>query len=307
MVHIVGAGIAGLTLADALDALGVRWKIYDRESRIGIYASGKNAGIIRTYESDAQVRAACEKSLEYYRAHEPSFVESGLLINPWDIDYAYENAPRRVFSHGRSSGIWLEKNGTVNPMRVVERLSEQTFSHGEILWESSLNLEPLSDYVSDPTAIYVVAAGEGASAYASALGRERGIQLIPHRRSLYEFKVENAAAVVEWDEHTGVYWRLLENGNVLATAGEQIANAPEPTAPDENALSVLAKINPALSRERLVSWRSCYRVVSIDSRPIAKRDEFYNNLFWFVGLGGRGMSVAPALAAALASEISAQS
>jgi glycine/D-amino acid oxidase-like deaminating enzyme len=37
----------------------------------------------------------------------------------------------------------------------------------------------------------------------------------------------------------------------------------------------------------------------LDNRPYCGGDPRFKNLFWFTGLGGRGMSIAPALASEL--------
>lgn len=311
MTHIIGAGIAGLCLGEALDRLQHAWCIHEKEPVPGRFASGKNAGIIRTYESDPLIRAVTEASLGYYATEEPSFSRCGLIIRPWDVDYEQESLPRRMLSQGKGEGVWLDHNGTVEPEKVLARLAAARYAHGKILYGEDFQLVAEGRHVLNPHDSYVIAAGEHAIVTAARLKLSWQPQLIAHRRGLYEFslsqKDELAGGPVEWDENSGAYWRYLPNGNVLATAGEQVPGRPESDLPDEAAIAILARQNAFLRRDNLVSWRSCNRVMPLDNRPYVGRDPVYSNLFWFAGLGGRGMSIAPGLAHGLAALISGHS
>lgn len=318
MIHILGAGVAGLMLAEALERRGQSWRIYEKEAEAGLYASGKNAGIIRTYETDPVMRHFAEASLAYYRREEPSFNGRGLILRPWDVDYTVPPPETRQFSHGRFAGLFLPENGTVEPGDLLRRLTHQNFHKGEIRY--GVDAVPEVDgrrVVGLGTGIQipfmakdrlVCACGEGSIALATLFNRPLG--LIAHRRTLYEFRNEaHYDGPVEWDEETGVYYRPLGD-RLLATGGEQIPVAGEAeseesamaaqSSGDEKMLAVLGRENPRLSSRLLVSTRTCKRLMPLDNRPYAGPDGYFENLFWFTGLGGRGVSTAPALAAALA-------
>jgi glycine/D-amino acid oxidase-like deaminating enzyme len=318
MVYILGAGIAGLSLAEALSRAGIQWCMLEKESKIGLYASGKNAGIIRTYETDPVIRHFAEQTLATYRAEEPGFNECGLIIKPWDIDYSLENAERRSFTHGRDAGYLLPNNGTVCAGAVLARLLASAQAEGEVRlgFDADIVLEagclvalknksgnetlPLG-----PADAVVIASGEGALQHAAALQRPLG--LVAHRRNLYEYaNVTGYAGPVEWNEETSCYFRA--DGDLLvATAGEQIPHgagiAVEKAEVVPGHLSALAKEYPLLAQEHLTGWRTCLRVMPADNRPYCGADVQVKNLWWFAGLGGRGMSLAPALAAELAQQI----
>lgn len=319
MVYILGAGIAGLTLAEALGRLGIAWQILEKEPEVGQFASGKNAGIIRTYETDPVIRHFTEITLAFYRAEEASFDECGLIIKPWEIDYNLASHAKRRFSHGREEGYLLPENGTVSAPAVLARLLASVKSTGSVQYgfDAAVVLEAerisgLRNRVTGEmigismTDAVVVASGEGAMQHAAELSRSLG--LIAHRRNLYEYANSTGyRGPVEWNEETSCYFRA--DGDLLvATAGEQI---PEPAVRETEAAAVnpghvssLAREFPLLAADRLTGWRTCRRVMPVDNRPYCGADTRHANLWWFAGLGGRGMSLAPALAAELAAQIS---
>ena len=319
MVYILGAGVAGLSLATALSRLGIAWRILEKESGVGQYASGKNAGIIRTYETDPVIRHFAELTLAVYRAEEPGFDECGLIIKPWEIDYSLTKQARRAFSHGREEGFLLPDNGTVSAPAVLARLLAAAEKTGSVKYGfdaavvmDSEHIMALRDnntgesFALSAADAVVVASGEGAMQHAADLGRPLG--LIAHRRNLYEYaNTSGYRGPVEWNEETSCYFR--SDGDILvATAGEQI---PEPAVRETEMaevnpehVSLLAREFPLLAADRLTGWRTCRRVMPVDNRPYCGADARCKNLWWFAGLGGRGMSLAPALAAELASQIS---
>ena len=319
MIHIIGGGVAGLLLAEEFDQRGRAWRLYERSASVGAEASGKNAGIVRTYEADPVIAAVAAKSLAYYSEHEPSFRKTGILLRPWEFDYDVEGSESRPFSHGRFSGFFLPENGTVDPMPMLRRLSNAAYRHGTIIYNCEAAIE-LSDQrlclrlpgveagLLELTADdqIVIAAGEGCAAISEALRAELG--LISHQRTLYEYhNVSGYTGPVEWDEESGCYFRPWGE-TLVATAGEQIP-VPVTYARDdkpvksEQSVALLAQQFPLLNQADLMSYRTCRRTMPLDNRPYCGGDGHYNNIYWFTGLGGRGMSIAPALAHALADAV----
>lgn len=311
MVHIVGAGIAGLLLAEQLDALGVSWQLWEKSPRVGHEASGKNAGIIRSYEADPVIAQLARASLSYYHSQEPSFVRCGIALAPWEFDYTAPDYPRVKLLSGKE-GILLENDGCVEPMAVLQRLASNNYRHGRIHFSTPAVLElrqngtawHFGDAIAAKEDRVVIACGEGAIAFDGAL--QRNLALIPHLRTLYEYQnFHRYQGPVEWDEESGCYFR--SSGHLLiATAGEQIPMAPrsegeaDEKPADEKGPAVLAEKFSFLSPAQLCGSRTCRRLMSLDNRPYCGRDPVITNLYWLTGLGGRGMSIAPALAACLA-------
>lgn len=319
MIHIIGGGIAGLLVAEELDRRGKAWRLYERAPAIGAEASGKNAGIVRTYEADPVIASVAAKSLMYYSEHEPSFSKTGILLRPWEFDYDVEGSEIRPFSHGRFTGFFLPENGTVQPMPMLNRLAQAKYKHGSITYncEASIELKdaklslrlpgvaPETHILADDEQI-VIAAGEGCAVISETLRAELG--LISHQRTLYEYRNGSGyAGPVEWDEESGCYFRPWGE-TLVATAGEQIP-VPVTYARDdkpvksEQSVALLAQQFPLLNQADLVSYRTCRRTMPLDNRPFCGKDRQFDRLFWFTGLGGRGMSIAPALAHALADTV----
>ncbi len=318
MIYILGAGIAGLSLARELGKSGIAWQILEKEPKEGLHASGKNAGIVRTYETDPLVRHFAQASLRVYRSEEPSFDPCGLLLKPWEVDYALSAVPQRRFSHGRAEGFFLSDNGCIDPELLLQRLVDDCAATGKIIYGFAAepirsggriaalqNSQAMARIELTGNDSVVVASGEGAIGHSLQLSRPLG--LIAHRRTLYEYANTSLyAGPVEWNEETSCYFRV-SRGNLLATAGEQVPQSEsqlvEANAPNEKHLQALAAEYSFLTATNLVGWRSCLRVMPPDNRPYCGDDGQIANRYWFAGLGGRGISLAPALASGLAAEI----
>ncbi|MCS6971830.1 MAG: FAD-binding oxidoreductase [Leptospiraceae bacterium] len=312
MIYILGGGIAGLLLAEKLEELEVPWQLWERHHapNLNKEASARNAGIIRSYEADPVAAALAQQALAYYHNREPSFCNCGIALVPWEVNYAEKYHECRLY-HGKV-GIFLDQDGTVEPQQVLLRLRTKKYRHGtlqfglegKIAVENGVAICHSNGQKSSREDSIVVACGEGAVKIAFRLGYDLG--LVAHLRTLYEYK--NTAGFkgpVQWDEETSCYFRV--SGETLtATAGEQIPQPldqergeieADPQAPQK--IEQVFGLNPL----DIVSWRSCRRLMAPDHRPYCGRDPRIANLYWLTGLGGRGMSIAPALAQLLAQQI----
>jgi D-arginine dehydrogenase len=311
MVHILGGGIAGLLLAEELESRGVPWHVWEKAPQPGAEASGKNAGIIRSYEADPVVSKLARTSVQYYRANEPSYDACGIAFAPWEFDYLAPEYPKTSLLSGKE-GILLTEDGCVEPMQVLRRLAAADYRHGKISYSVPAQVEiagskiawRFGDAVPAAGDSIVIACGEGAIAFDNAL--QRGLTLLPHLRTLYEYEnTQGYRGPVQWDEESGCYFRV-SGDTITATAGEQIPVPPradgaaDDRQADEKSPAVLARQFPFLQRGQLRAWRTCRRLMPLDNRPYCGKDPQIGNLFWLTGLGGRGMSIAPALARLLA-------
>ena len=324
MIHIVGAGIAGLTLAERLQEQGVDFRVYEKEASCGAAASGKNAGIIRSYEVDPSLVPFALESLRYYRTHEPSFDACGLLLRPWEIDYTQKDLQKMKFPHDEREGFFLPENGVIRPQAVLSRLVEKLNSriqynseitpvvrHSKIValqvatgsaHGGAQHASTELDLAADDQVVYCP--GEMPESIHSDLRRVGG-QLIAHERTLMIFSNEaHESGPTVWDEEQGVYYRI-DGEQVIATSGEQIpVKNQSPSVGDIAALKQkLDTVFPVFRGREILEHRTCRRVSPLDSRPVVGRDRKLENLFWFAGLGGRGMSLTPALSAMLSDEI----
>lgn len=314
MVHIIGGGIAGLMLAEELDRRKVEWQLWEKSGALGAEASGKNAGIIRSYESDPVVARLARESLAYYHKREPSFDHAGIAFIPWEVDYEAPPYTTTKLLSGKE-GILLADDGCVEPMAVLQRLASGTYTYGKIHMGQAVSVQkqdgalhwliPGISVASDD--IFVVACGEGAIAVSSAM--QRAPSLVPHLRTLYEYEnSQNYRGPVQWDEESGCYFRAF-GPQIIATAGEQIPvpvrneGESDDREADSRSAHVLARQFPFLTQDKLQGWRSCRRLMPLDNRPYCGRDHEWPNVYWLTGLGGRGMSIAPALAVLLADQL----
>ncbi|MBS0618161.1 MAG: FAD-binding oxidoreductase [Spirochaetes bacterium] len=322
MVHILGGGVAGFMLAEALDKRGTAWHLYEKAAKAGTEASGKNAGIVRTHEVDPVLRHFTKQSLAYYRDNEPSFEQNGMLLKSWEIDYDTEEREERPFLHGRYSGKFYPDNGLVEPLRLMARLAGQPYRHGAmryrfsaILQKGGNRLVAIDDaHAADRITIgegdlVVVACGEGSIALSNTLARP--LMLTRHERTLFEYEnTVNYSGPVQWNEEASCYFRRLGK-TLLSTAGEQIpvseVRAEQGLEFHRERIATIEREFPFLSRDRLVAHRTCLRVMPLDNRPYCGYDSEIKNLVWFTGLGGRGISIAPALSAALADYLTGKS
>ncbi|HRP69907.1 MAG TPA: FAD-binding oxidoreductase [Turneriella sp.] len=307
MIYILGAGIAGLTLAEVLHARNMDFQVFEKQASLGKEASGKNAGMLRTYDTDTVLKPFTLKSLEYYRQNEPSFVERGMILKPWEIDYAETPEGEKFFSHNRFKGFFLPANGTLEPLEVLDRLHKKVKN---IALNAPVGLKVAAQRIAALKIAeeeiplkeddkIVVAAGEGSVALAHETATP--IELIAYRRTLYEFKnTIGHNGPIEWDEEASVYFRPSGGGKTLtATAGDQIPVAQgtvDEDLEDDKAFQIIEREFPFLNRENLVSKRICRRLMPLDNRPFIGRDTSLANLYWFTGLGGRGMSMSPGIA-----------
>jgi len=302
-------------LAEALDRRGAAWHLYEKAERAGSEASGKNAGIVRTHEVDPVLRYFTQQSLAYYRENEPSFEQNGMLLRSWEIDYDTEEREERTFLHGRYSGKFYPDNGLIEPPRLMARLAGQTYRNGKIHYNFCTTLDQEGGCLTtigdaktkaaiaiDESDFVVVACGEGSIALSNTLARP--LMLTRYERTLFEYENSvNYSGPVQWNEEASCYFRRLGK-TLLSTAGEQIpvneVRAEQNLEFHRERIATIEREFPFLSRDRLVAHRTCLRVMPLDNRPYCGFDSAIKNLVWFTGLGGRGISIAPALSATLA-------
>lgn len=155
----------------------------------------------------------------------------------------------------------------------------------------------------------IVAAG----AWNASLGKASGaaLPLVPMRRHLIELRTRADVAASEpvvWRLDDEVYCRRQGSG-VLASPCDETRSIPAVTTParvssDPRAPArlneKLQRIAPELANGSIVRAWACLRTFAHDRELVVGSDPRVQGLYWFGGLGGRGMSVAPAAAEWLA-------
>jgi D-arginine dehydrogenase len=154
----------------------------------------------------------------------------------------------------------------------------------------------------------VIAAG----AWSAGLGRSLGLDLplTPRRRHLVQLRnvgdtVVDAQPVV-WRLEDEVYFRPESRGALASPCDETVWQAETPPS-DPAALDLLAqkleRTAPALAQAEVQRAWACLRTFAPDRELVIGADPRTEGLHWLCGLGGRGMSVAPAAAELLTQEL----
>jgi D-arginine dehydrogenase len=205
-----------------------------------------------------------------------------------------------------TSGLAAQARGFGAELRTNVAVRELTHEHGRITGVM------LADGTCVSAGCVIVAAG----AWNGSLGEASGaaLPLVPLRRHLIELRTRTditASEPVVWRLEHEVYYRRQGSG-VLASPCDETQSSlsvatTAPVSSDPNAPAALneklQRIAPALSNGSIVRAWACLRTFARDRELVAGSDPRVQGLYWFGGLGGRGMSVAPAAAEWLAASV----
>jgi D-arginine dehydrogenase len=154
----------------------------------------------------------------------------------------------------------------------------------------------------------VIAAG----AWSAGLGRSLGLDLplTPLRRHLVQLRSVGDLVVetqpVVWRLEDEVYFRSESRGVLASPCDETVWQAETPPN-DPAALDMLAqkleRTAPQLAQAQVQRAWACLRTFAPDRELVIGADPRTRGLHWLCGLGGRGMSVAPAAAELLTQDI----
>lgn len=341
-VIIVGGGVAGLSAA-ALLAPHVRVLLLERERLLASHASGVNAAIHQPLERDAESARLARRSRELLRVlcGDTVLDQSGLLLVSRD-KLAVEALSRTaqaeqlasqalaaselgqrvpVLAGGEAGhGLLLHDGGVLDLHLLISSLAARARERGAVLKTSAEVREiersrdargvvgvRLTTAERFCAAHVVIAAG----AWSAGLGRALGIDtpLTPLRRHLVQLRVDQPALKAQpvvWRIEDEVYFRP-ESSGVLASPCDELEWPAETPATDPLQLQMLAqkleRTAPALACARVQRAWACLRTFAPDRELVIGMDPRLSGLHWLCGLGGRGMSVAPAAAELLVEQI----
>jgi D-arginine dehydrogenase len=155
----------------------------------------------------------------------------------------------------------------------------------------------------------VLAAGAWSADLAAAAGFP--LPLTPLRRHLLQLTAAGAppppTQAVVWRLEDEVYFRPESQGVLASPCDETPWQAERAPITDPAALlelgQKLERTAPALARASVRRAWACLRTFAPDRELVVGRDPRARGLHWLAALGGRGMSVAPAAAEMLTSEL----
>jgi D-arginine dehydrogenase len=343
-VLVVGGGIAGLSAAAAL-AGNMRVVLLEREALLATHASGRNAAIFRPLEMDASTVRLAQRSLAMYSelSETPLLRRTGLLLGAamrkpaqallahaqtqglaadWLEGEALRARAPSLAGGSIECGVFLSEGGVLDVHALTTALARAARARGAEV-RSAEGVATIS--VERGRAVGAVLSGGervaanavvlAAGAWAAALGAACGapLPLTSLRRHLIQLDV---AAPLEVD--APVVWRIdddelyyrAESGGVLASACDQVAwqagTPPADPAVLETLAHKLARSAPGLAGARVRRFWACLRTFAPDRELVVGADPRIAGLYWFTGLGGRGLGVAPAAAELLATSVREQ-
>lgn len=278
---IVGAGFAGASTAFALTRLGAGpGLILERETTIGVHASGRNAGLLKISDDDAIVRtfaARTASQLKAIEATEPDVLRrtGGLTLYPADsgaalddlrdhlrragvpserlsATMARERVPflRHFTADAFETALWCADEGVVDVHILLTHYLRAARAGGFTL-RTDCEVEDLvvegGRVVGVSTATGVIHADiviDATGAWAGRLGRAgRRLPLQPMRRHLFvSGPVEHVTRVLPfvWIEGANFYTRGEGDGLLLSPCDETPAEPGLPST-DPAAAELLAE------------------------------------------------------------------
>lgn len=333
---IIGAGFAGASTAWALARLGQGpGVILERESAVGIHASGRNAGLLKISEDDAVIRALAVRTLERLKPIEA--VESdlvrhggGLTLSPsdraagldalhvhlqhdgvqaerWPAQQARERFPflRHV---AFDAALWCRDEGVIDVHALLTHYLRAARAGGFTLRTDC----GVADLIIEAGRVVGVETATGpiradvvidaTGAWAGRLGRAgRRLPLQPVRRHLFvSGPVEGVTRALPfvWVEGADFYFRSEGDGLLLSPCDQTPAEPGMPStdpAAAEMLADKLARHAPGLGNLSLRKSWACLRTFAPDRRPLIGPDPDLAGLFHVSGLGGFGVMTSAAV------------
>ncbi|MDH5717232.1 MAG: FAD-binding oxidoreductase [Spirochaetia bacterium] len=270
-IHIIGAGIAGLSTAAGLSNSKYKVYLWEKEKLPCMYASSRNAAIARTYEPDPSLSLLVKKSilnmLKTEKAPSEFIKQTGILIKPMEIDYFDDdflkefpeakifmpkektiNLPNKI----SFSGIFIPSNGILDIHNIQTYFIKKILKNNiEIFYEHELSkIETKNGFIqfiefqnnaknkSIPVKkedIIINAAGSWA-AHIIHKNADTSVPIIAHKRHLFllqprKNKIPDIPVI--WDETSDAYIRP-ELNEILASHCDETPVEPDDYTADSN-------------------------------------------------------------------------
>lgn len=327
-IAIIGAGIAGASLAWELRARGLRVGLLEAESQPGYHTTGRSAAIWVESYGGPDIVPLNQASLGFLTDPPAGF---GRLLSPRPtLHVAPPDDPEALVrlaaefdlggvTYQRVDGAWLEQIDILRPEWRTAGLLEADCHDIDVaaLHQGYLRgAEVLTDFRVERTsrqdgiwrlndaieaAVVVNAAGAWADAVGESFGaRSRGLQ--PLRRTMAVLRLDPpppADLPVVMDA-AGRFYFKPDADRLWLSPHDEIPDVAHDVRPDEMDLAVVIDRFEHATTSRVMRLESSWaglRTFASDRKPVLGWDGAVEGLFWCAGQGGFGIQTAPAVAA----------
>ncbi|WP_068301750.1 FAD-binding oxidoreductase [Pararhodobacter sp. CCB-MM2] len=337
-IVVIGAGIAGASVAAELAALEQDVLLLERESAPGYHTTGRSAALYTPSYGPAVIRALTRASAEAFNAP-PTEDRPHPLLRPRDVlflaregqeqvlaDTAIElNLPRLSVAETRAKlpllreayliGSLLDSGSADIDVEALHRqyLRRLSAAGGETRLKAEVTgLSREGDLwrIETPqgalTARVVINAG---GAWADALAAMAGVApigLVPKRRTALLVAAPDGMSVEDWPMAVDIdedFYLRPDAGKLLISPADETPSEPCDAQPDEWDVAVCVdRIQTAfdLPVRRIDHKWAGLRSFVADKAPVVGFAPDAPGFFWLAGQGGYGIQSAPALARAAA-------
>ncbi len=319
-VVVIGGGFAGLSTAWTLAKRGIRAIVLEREADIGMYASGRSAGLGRQLaEDDATsrltIRGAELLRTEFAAAWSPTggvltfddaALAQGYLERAARLGVAIETLERdavvamwpTLTDLPIGAAIRTPSDGVI---AVKELLAIYATGATIVRGATVTRVEPAATGATVTTAQGAIAARvvvDAAGAWAGAATADPA--LASYKRHLFVLASEPVAdAPFLWHLGARELYLRADHGATLASPCDAARIEPTDQQPDlvgeSHLRAVLEIAAPDLADAAIVKRWACHRSFTPDRQMRLGRDPDRPWLVWAAGLGGHGATASPAV------------
>ncbi len=331
---IIGAGIAGISVAYHLAKKGIKPVIIEKETIPGKHATSQNAALFSSLDLDPLIFELSEKSY-IFLLKEHLITQTGAFFlgdsgntqsdfhSYWNHDLlktvaqkqTKENAAQcySMLEHWNfSDALYCEKFGVIDThgqlmwlLKNAQRLGSTIYYQQEVQSIDSENRTICGVSTKDAyfeTSLVINASG----AWAGQVGR---IDVIPYKRHIFISQTKESHQLPKpyiWDIDHQLYIRK-ESESILASPCDQEPTIPCEPLPDENGLHRLMEksicCKPLFDNFAVRRQWAGLRTFAHDKKPIIRQDDTLSGLYHLAGLGGHGMSLGYAIGEYLVQKI----
>jgi D-arginine dehydrogenase len=324
-VAIIGGGFAGAATAWALRRAGVTdVVVLEREPAVGRFASGRSAGIGRSLAEDHDTTAFTARGAQLLRELSGIWAPTGGVMS-FDTSALFDAYAERASLHGvavepaevglvgtrwpqlaelrAARALWIPGDGVIDVTGLLELLLDGIDVQ---LAAGVERVEPGPRLVTSRGPIDARVVVDAAGAWAGEL--TGGEPLSSYKRHVFVMAAD-APASSPWLWHVGageLYLRSDASG-VLASPCDAAPSQPGHQDPDlvgeEHLRRLLDDAASPLAAAPITRRWACQRAFTADRRMRLGRDPARPWLVWAAGLGGHGVTAAPAVGEAVAAAV----